>query len=119
MFVIGLRFFFLLSVFFSIFYFVLHISLYLPYRSFLPYCFIASFIVYQWLVCSFLSHVISVFDPEGMLAFLEVQHCPTHTAVPMSLVKQGPVERRTRKYFLAIEEILWDYAPELVGSEVP
>ncbi|XP_045214555.2 ferroxidase HEPHL1-like [Mercenaria mercenaria] len=56
---------------------------------------------------------------EGMMAFLRVEQCQSRKGVTNSAYKKTAVPRRTRTYYLAIEEILWDYAPGLTGYTIP
>ena len=42
----------------------------------------------------------------GMTALFNVTSCPGKTAPEIK-----PVQGKTRKYFIAAEETLWDYAP--------
>ncbi|WAR20263.1 HPHL1-like protein [Mya arenaria] len=59
----------------------------------------------HWLLyCRNLDHVI-----EGMLAFVDVENKP----VPSNIAGLGRRYGRMRTYYLAIEEIIWDYAPGL------
>ena len=49
---------------------------------------------------------------EGMAAFIDVGKCGHQVGT----LPPGLIPRRTgtiRKYFLAIEEIIWDYTPRL------
>ncbi|WAR20265.1 HEPHL-like protein [Mya arenaria] len=59
----------------------------------------------HWLLyCRNLDHVI-----EGMLAFVDVENKP----VLSNIAGLGRRLGKTRTYYLAIEEIIWDYAPGL------
>ncbi|WAR20249.1 HEPHL-like protein [Mya arenaria] len=59
----------------------------------------------HWLLnCRNLDHVV-----EDMLAFVDVSNKP----VPSEIAGPGRRHGRIRKYYLAIEEIIWDYAPGL------
>ncbi|XP_052768158.1 ferroxidase HEPHL1-like [Mya arenaria] len=61
----------------------------------------------HWLLyCRNLDHV-----TEGMLAFVDVSNKPVPSNI--SRVGRRRMPGRTRTYYLAIEEIIWDYAPGL------
>ncbi|WAR20196.1 HEPHL-like protein [Mya arenaria] len=50
---------------------------------------------------------------KGMLAFVDVSNKP----VPSEIVGPSQSHGRIRKYYLAIEEIIWDYAPGLTPDK--
>jgi hypothetical protein len=52
-------------------------------------------------------HLKNRFISDGMEAFLDVKQCFKKSPLPKT------IPQLTRTYFIAIEEVLWDYAPGL------
>ena len=56
--------------------------------------------------------VVGDFYDAGMLAYFKVNTCGTSAKLPELDVRGG----KLRKYFIAAEEVLWDYGPSGVNN---
>ncbi|XP_060590444.1 ferroxidase HEPHL1-like [Ruditapes philippinarum] len=56
---------------------------------------------------------------EGMQAFLDVRYCPPPPNEVMFTPAVVIHPTVTRRYYIAIEEVLWDYAPDVDVNAIP